>query len=189
MNTIVIVTIIIIITILLAIGIFVLGIFINKSIDTTNNLTPIIPTPSSFYPVPPSPIPPTPTPSYGPFIPISPAPTSSLYSNSYNTLQQNERLVNGDYYMVPQPDGNLCMYDTRNAKAIWCSGSNKKGSAPYKLILQQDGNLCMHDHNTTTWCAGSNGGTGPWKATMQKDRNFCVYDSTGHSNWCTKSQV
>nr|QZX42899.2 bulb type mannose specific lectin [Mimivirus sp.] len=123
MNTIVIVTIIIVIIILLAIGIFVLGIYINKPIDTTNNLTPIIPTPSSFYPVSPSS---TPTPSYGPFIPISPAPTSSLYSNSYNTLQQNQRLVNGDYYMVPQSDGNLCIYDTRNAKAIWCSGSNKK---------------------------------------------------------------
>ncbi|AZL89103.1 lectin [Megavirus baoshan] len=184
MNNIAIVIIIIaiIIVILLAIGIFVT--YTNKAIDTTNILTPITPTPSNFIPVSPNP-----TPSYGPFIPISPAPTSSLYSNSYNTLQQNERLVNGDYYMVPQSDGNLCIYDTRDAKAIWCSGSNKKGSAPYKLVLQQDGNLCMHDHNTTTWCAGSNGGTGPWKATMQKDRNFCVYDSTGRSNWCTKSQI
>ena len=48
--------------------------------------------------------------------------------------------------LVVQGDGNLVLYDA-NSTALWNSGTNGQGVAPYRLVLQDDHNLVLYDGN------------------------------------------
>ncbi|CAM3400088.1 AbfB domain-containing protein [Aequorivita lipolytica] len=62
------------------------------------------------------------------------------------SLTVNQELVskNGQYNLILQPDGNLCIYKNKK-DFVWCTMTNGKNTA--QLILQDDGNLCLY--NTT----------------------------------------
>jgi hypothetical protein len=58
------------------------------------------------------------------------------------------------FKLIPQSDGNLCLYDSTN-KCIWSAstwqaeGMRKR---PYSLVMQNDGNLVLYDSgNTPLW--------------------------------------
>eukprot|EP00485_Elphidium_margaritaceum_P020039 CAMPEP_0202719818 /NCGR_PEP_ID=MMETSP1385-20130828/134765_1 /ASSEMBLY_ACC=CAM_ASM_000861 /TAXON_ID=933848 /ORGANISM="Elphidium margaritaceum" /LENGTH=75 /DNA_ID=CAMNT_0049383187 /DNA_START=29 /DNA_END=253 /DNA_ORIENTATION=+ len=51
------------------------------------------------------------------------------------------RSANGAYYAKMQGDGNFVVYVSNHfvpKNALWESGTNGKGSAPYKLCMQKD---------------------------------------------------
>ncbi len=89
-----------------------------------------------------------------------------------------------------QVDGNLVLYRSRDfvsSTAVWASGTNGKGSAPFRLTMQADGNLVIYDStNKETWASGTNGkGVGPYRLVMQNDLNCVIYDSNNRAKWTT----
>ncbi len=117
-----------------------------------------------------------------------------LTSNSNLAQTQYLPSLNGLYNLVIQADGNLVSYRTRDfvpANAVWASGTNGKGLAPFRLAMQSDGNLVIYDStNKATWATNTNGvGTAPFCLIMQDDRNLVVYDSTGTPTWSTHTNI
>ena len=85
-----------------------------------------------------------------------------------------------------QADGNLVVYDA-NEKSTWSSGTNGKGTAPFKFVMQPDGNLVVYDSSKALWASGTNGrGVGPYTAKIKDDCNFVVLDSEETQLWSIK---
>jgi hypothetical protein len=113
-------------------------------------------------------------------------------------LNQDEKLTskNGKYYVNMQSDGNFVLYSKggMNGKtsdnAIWSSGTNGKGTSPYKIQMQEDGNLVLYDSkNNAQWSSNTNGkGTAPFKVIVQDDGNFVLYDSKNTAIWNSNTQ-
>lgn len=82
--------------------------------------------------------------------------------------------------LIMQDDGNLCVYDNSN-KLLWQSGSNGRGTPPYRLMMQTDGNLVIYDsQNKATWATGTNGmGRPPYKLKLRKDMSLEIKSATG----------
>ncbi len=106
------------------------------------------------------------------------------------TLNQTQFIAsqNGYAYLVMQADGNLVLYRSRDfvsSTAVWASGTNGKGSAPFRLTMQSDGNLVIYDStNKPTWASGTNGkGVGPYRLVMHNDRHCVIYDGTNRAEW------
>jgi PAN domain len=83
-----------------------------------------------------------------------------LYDTRSNAAKWAMQTVNGAYgyppgYLTMQGDGNLVAYDSSNG-ARWASGSNGKGTAPYRLVAQNDGNVVIYDANgVATWATNT----------------------------------
>ncbi|XWV24456.1 mannose-specific lectin [Tupanvirus deep ocean] len=108
-----------------------------------------------------------------------------------NTLSQGQSLVQGDYKLLVQSDGNLALYDSSQTQlVVWSTNTTGQGTPPYSMTLQTDGNLCLYDSTgKSLWCSNTaNKGKGPWTAILQTDRNFCIYDSNNTAQWCTMTQ-
>ena len=78
------------------------------------------------------------------------APATKSGLGTGETLKTGEKLVsaNGQYMLIMQTDGNLCIYRYANGKQgafVWCS--MKHGFSNAKLVMQTDGNLCVYDGN------------------------------------------
>ncbi|XWV25688.1 putative lectin [Tupanvirus soda lake] len=109
-----------------------------------------------------------------------------------NTLSQGQSLVQGDYKLLVQSDGNLALYDSSQTQpVVWSTNTTGQGTPPYSLTLQIDGNLCLYDSTgKALWCSNTaNKGIGPWTASLHTDRNFCIYDSSNTAQWCTMTQI
>lgn len=90
-----------------------------------------------------------------------------------------------------QADGNFVVYHQHlsNAKPLWASNTNGKGTAPYRLVAQNDGNLVIYDSDdSATWATGTNGknegGIDLW---MQDDGNLVLYDGARKALWASKT--
>jgi hypothetical protein len=101
-------------------------------------------------------------------------------SSSINYGLCLKQLSSSTSKLIMQDDGNLCVYDNGN-KLIWQSGSNGKGTPPYRLMMQTDGNLVIYDsQNKPTWATGTNGmGKPPYKLKMRKDMSLEIMSSSG----------
>lgn len=78
-------------------------------------------------------------------------------------------------------DGSVAIYDRRNDKKIWDSGTSGKGTSPYKVILKTDGNLVLEDKDKNTiWESGSRGLTISklYKANLLDKNGKCVLEIT-----------
>lgn len=89
-----------------------------------------------------------------------------------------------------QQDGNLVLYRSRDwnpSNALWASGSNGKGEAPYHVAVQNDGNLVVYDKwHRPTWASDTwNKGDGPYNLDMQEDGNLVLYDRNGTPTWAS----
>jgi hypothetical protein len=104
-------------------------------------------------------------------------------------LTENQKLVsrNGKYEAIMQTDGNFVIY-TGNKQATWATGTNGKGSSPYRLAIQADGNLVVYASATVTWAIGVRSGPAPFTLVMQDDGNLVVYDSAGRPTWASNTQ-
>jgi hypothetical protein len=113
-------------------------------------------------------------------------PKASIYSGiSSGFLNQDEKLVssNGKYTAMMQSDGNFVIY--AGSSAIWATGSNGKGVAPYKLAMQADVNLVVYGSSNAIWASGPRGGTAPYTLIMQDDGNLVIYDSSNRAVWAS----
>lgn len=119
------------------------------------------------------------------------------------TLQTNQylRSPNRLYYLLMQPDGNLCVYKNSWGDApegvLWCHNRGGTGGQ-FVLAMQHDGNLCTypgtvgHGQKNANWCSGALAPGGEFFVTVQDDGNLCVYKGTGPTNnrggvWCTNA--
>jgi hypothetical protein len=103
-------------------------------------------------------------------------------------LTEGQRLVaaNGKYYAEMQTDGNFVIYD-QNGTPIWATGTNGRGSHPYKLAMQADSNLVVYGGTAPLWASGPRSGTAPYTLVMQNDANLVIYD-TSHAIWASNTQ-
>lgn len=120
---------------------------------------------------------------------IPDAPTDRLSSGSTTGyLLQDQKLgsPNGKYEADMQSDGNFVIY-TDKRRAIWATGTNGKGSAPYKLTLQADGALAVSGSDKTTWTNAVTGKTGPCTLIMQDDGNLVLKDNSSKQIWASNT--
>jgi hypothetical protein len=116
---------------------------------------------------------------------LLPPALDTLYSDgTLGYLNQSEKLIskNGKYQAEMQADGNFVIY-APNRVAIWSSGTNGRGTAPYKLVMQADGNLVIYGANGFVWNSGTQGSAAPYRLVMQDDANLCIYDSKNNFVW------
>jgi hypothetical protein len=83
--------------------------------------------------------------------------------------------------LVLQDDGNLVVYK-KAGSAVWASGTNEKGEAPYSLLMQGDGNLVIYDKTRPIWASGTFG-TGPFNLELKPDGTLEITDSTKAVTW------
>jgi hypothetical protein len=90
--------------------------------------------------------------------------------------------------LIMQDDGNLVVYD-KQGNYKWASGSNGKGSPPYRLMMQTDGNLVIYDkNNVATWATATNGkgGEGPFTLTVMDDKNVVMSSDSNKRIWSSR---
>lgn len=94
---------------------------------------------------------------------------------------------NGRYTLKVQSDGNFVLYCSGHA--IWNTGSNGRGTAPYRADLQSDGNFVLYDaHGAAVWNSNSQGrGHGPYHVVVQDDGNTVMYDGSNNPVWSTET--
>ncbi len=99
-------------------------------------------------------------------------------------LNQGEKLVsaNGKYRAEMQTDGNFVIY-TSSRQAIWATGTNGKGSAPYKLAMQADSNLVVYGRTSAIWASGVHKRVAPYTLIMQDDGNLVIVDRSQVVVW------
>ena len=116
-------------------------------------------------------------------------PSCSGTGSSYSTLRQGEmypgetisqcsslRSPNGNVMLVMQSDGNAVVYDRTNNRAIWSTGTNGRGTQPYRLVYQDDRNFVLYDgNNSALWSTRTNGQSSR-VIRMQDDGNLVIYD-------------
>ncbi|RIJ42539.1 hypothetical protein [Pontibacter oryzae] len=108
------------------------------------------------------------------------------------TLDTEQRLYseNGEYYLVIQTDGNLCVYTATNAFK-WCSMAH--GFEGAKLSMQTDGNLVVYDGtNESKWASKTMGyfdqkwantNNKPVKLVLEDDGTLNLYNASGDAVW------
>lgn len=97
-------------------------------------------------------------------------------------LEQNQVISskNGNYRMIFQQDGNLCVYKFSQGgsdcwKFLWCS--NTSGKNAKRLRMQPDGNLVIYDSKQNfIWGTMTNGHPRA-VLKMQDDGNLVMYDN------------
>jgi hypothetical protein len=87
--------------------------------------------------------------------------------------------------LVMQNDGNLVIYE-KNGSYKWASGSNGKGTPPYRLMMQTDGNLVIYDkNNVATWASGTHGKGGNM-LTVTDDKNVVMSSPSDKRIWSSR---
>jgi hypothetical protein len=100
-------------------------------------------------------------------------------------LNINEELAsnNGWLKLVMQGDGNLVLYRTQIARALWASNTN--GKPVSRVVMQNDGNLVAYSaQGVPFWATGTYGRPGAW-VVLQDDGNLVVYDSANNPLWAS----
>jgi hypothetical protein len=104
-------------------------------------------------------------------------------------LNVNDHLdpPNGTTRLIMQGDGNLVLYNNRNGKALWSSGT---WNTPVNhAIMQWDGNFVCYDAAGKAYW-----GTGTWTdpgsyVVLQDDGDLVLYGPNGGKLWATNTQV
>jgi len=129
----------------------------------------------------------------------TPATTSSKTTEPHEIksggkIANGARLVNGNYRVNMQGDGNLVLYEDPGSHPKWSAQSDK--SAPAKIqagseaFLEKDGHLYLRKAGKQVWKSkNSHDGPGPYTLTLQGDRNFVIYDKNGKPLWSTNTQT
>ncbi len=124
---------------------------------------------------------------------------SGLETNTLNageTLKtlQMLRSANGQYYLVMQGDGNLCIYKTADNGFVWASMMyNFQGAS---LKMQTDGNLVVYDgSNAAKWSSKthshfdpkfSDPANVPVKMILEDTGALVLYAAYGRAVWSSK---
>ena len=94
---------------------------------------------------------------------------------------------NGEFKLTMQSDGNLVLYKTDGAEALWASGTG--GNEGAVAVLQSDHHFVVYNaDNEAVWSTNVFGkGEDPCYVCMQDDGNFVQYDATGAPMWDTST--
>jgi hypothetical protein len=68
----------------------------------------------------------------------------SLLITKIEEIILNDLDNNGDNTLIMQNDGNLVLYN-RKSQAIWSTGTNNKGKAPYTFSVSNNATLSIVD--------------------------------------------
>jgi len=105
-----------------------------------------------------------------------------------NTLEQGQTLrtnqglrsENGQFNLLLQSDGNLCLYKNGDT-FIQCTSTNSK--KPTNLQMQEDGNLAMYDAKKNhVWSTDTYRGSDDQKGgklVLENDGNLVLYSVSG----------
>jgi len=111
-----------------------------------------------------------------------------------SVLEQGESILTNQYLKsksniciaVMQSDGNFCVY-FGGLYCVWATGTNGKGSAPFKVVMQDDGNLVVYDgQGSPTW-ASNTLKEGTFKLSMQDDGNLVIYCDVDLAIWASNT--
>ena len=91
------------------------------------------------------------------------------------------RSANGNYKLIYQGDGNLCLYNKVNAP-IWATMTNGKASST--VIFNDDGSFLIYNGPTQVWSAQCHGKGGKYLV-LQDDGNLCVYTQDNKPIWAS----
>ncbi len=107
-------------------------------------------------------------------------------------LGEGEALVSpgGDFVLMTQSDGNLCVSHQLNGAGIWCSRDTVASGRNFVTYMQTDGNLCTVGSEGISWCLKREPQYGgPFFLALQDDANLCVYKGTPSNItgnvWCS----
>jgi hypothetical protein len=92
-------------------------------------------------------------------------------------LSPGQRRVsnNGQYLLILQTDGNLCLYDTGGVPH-WCT--NTYGKNTQTAIMQTDGNFVLYDNQGHFLWNTNTPGHGSAYLTVTDDGNVVIYDGS-----------
>lgn len=115
---------------------------------------------------------------------------STLPQNS--VLSEREAMVSpqGDFMLITQADGNLCVSHQQNGAGIWCSRDTVAPGHNFQTSIQSDGNLCTFGSEGVVWCLNDSAQDGgPFFLALQDDANLCMYKGTPSTItgavWCS----
>jgi hypothetical protein len=114
--------------------------------------------------------------------------TNSLITGE--PLKVNTKLIsdNGDYYLIVETDGNLCLHGPSGV--YWCASQNSIGGG--LLVLQKDGNLVVKNkEGGTNWASKTHPyfdskfkyGNKPKKLALENDGTLALYNKKGKEVW------
>lgn len=115
---------------------------------------------------------------------------ATLVANS--ELKEREAMVSpeGDFTLMTQSDGNLCVSHRVSGAAIWCSRDTVAPGRDFRTFIQSDGNICTVGSEGTVWCLRDEPADGnAFFLALQDDANLCMYQGapgriTG-TVWCS----
>ena len=99
------------------------------------------------------------------------------YIQTGATLLPGAELVNGNYRLVFQTDGNLVSYQNGTNKVIWASYTQGKGAT--RCTMQDDGNFVIYAGNTALWHTQT-AGQGPSYMGFSKTGILTLLRPTAH---------
>ena len=106
--------------------------------------------------------------------------TKIQYNSSLSSgrrLSVGDSIVNGDYSLVLQQDGNLILL-YQKLQMIWQSGSNASGNENCRAEMQADGNFVIYDQNNRALWASATSGAGN-RVVLETDGALSISSSTG----------
>jgi hypothetical protein len=110
---------------------------------------------------------------------------ASTCSSSINYGLCENKISSSTIDLVMQDDGNLVIYE-KNGAYKWATGTNGKGTGPYRLMMQTDGNLVIYDSkNAAIWATGTNGKGGNM-LTVTDDKNVVMSSNSNPKIWSSR---
>ncbi|KAH0457815.1 hypothetical protein IEQ34_013130 [Dendrobium chrysotoxum] len=92
-----------------------------------------------------------------------------------DTLKNGEKLTEGDYNLIMQPDCNLVLYKENPHEAIWSSRTDGQGNM-CEATLTTDGNFAINDKNGTLIDQTGTNKTGTFYVfVLQRNRDVVLY--------------
>ncbi|MDQ1813436.1 hypothetical protein RBA41_08980 [Massilia sp. CCM 9210] len=115
---------------------------------------------------------------------------STISSPKEMSQQEVMTSPSGEYFLITQTDGNLCVYRDFDNSGVWCSRSSSAGEAVYRTAMKTDGNLCTVNANgNNAWCRTNSGSEGNYFLKLKDDANLCVSRGTPAAPlgeiWCS----
>ncbi len=99
------------------------------------------------------------------------------------TLYRGQSLVNGQYTLAMQSDGNFVLYG--RGRALWQTQTYRTGGA--SVSMQGDGNLVVYNAASRALWQSGTAGHGGSRLELQTDGNAVVYSPANQALWATNT--
>ncbi|KAL0915139.1 hypothetical protein M5K25_015538 [Dendrobium thyrsiflorum] len=101
-------------------------------------------------------------------------------------LKNGEKLTEGNYNLIMQPDCNLVLYQENPYEEIWSTRTNGMGNM-CEAALTTDGNFVINDQNGTLIAETATNKTGTFYVfVLQRNRDVVLYS---HAIWSSVTNI